>query len=419
VTDLPTPDLAATDLNVADASALERMHAVRPMWRGVALARDVIAFPGRAILHAGPPVRLGALARPLVNSAMMAILYEGWAQDTASAAALLDCGAVQLVPAQDHRVMVPLAAVLSPNMAVQVVADARNPDNVAFSPLNGGMARAQRLGLAAPQVLTHLRWINGNLAATLDIIADRDVPLIDIADAALLDGDDCHSRTGAATRRLVQAIAPRLGGDTPERRFLDKASGFFLNLWMAAVKCVGVAGAGEGSSLITALGGNGIETGLKLGGSGDRWFVAAAEPPAGTLLAGFADADRLGAIGDSALVDAMGFGAMTAGSLPDPTRPPNALSALLPTEHAGFTRSRIRLGIPARAVVAHATPPDIVLGILDRAGKGGRIGRVLQFVAHGGDARQIDRERAERQQDRHREQEPKRHRAALRRERRS
>lgn len=372
----PAPLLrgADTELHAADRAALQRMHAVRPVWRGVALAHDVIRFPERTVLHAGPPVRPGAVAAPILNSAAMAILFEGWARDVDAARAMLERGEVKLRPAQDFGAMVPLAAVLSPNMAAQIVADAADPANAAISPLNGGMARAQRLGLAAPQVLTHLRWINGNLAATLDIIADRDVPLIDIADAALLDGDDCHSRTGAATRRLVQAIAPRLGGDTPERRFLDKASGFFLNLWMAAVKCVGVAGAGEGSSLITALGGNGIETGLKLGGSGDRWFVAAAEPPAGTLLAGFADADRLGAIGDSALVDAMGFGAMTAGSLPDPTRPPNALSALLPTEHAGFTRSRIRLGIPARAVVAHATPPDIVLGILDRAGKGGRIG---------------------------------------------
>ena len=100
--------------------------------------------------------------------------------------------------------MVPLAAVLSPNMAVQVVADARNPDNAVFSPLNGGMALAQRLGLCGRQVLSHLRWINGNLAATLEIVADRDIPLIEIADAALADGDDCHARTAAATSRLVQ-----------------------------------------------------------------------------------------------------------------------------------------------------------------------------------------------------------------------
>ena len=80
--------------------------------------------------------------------------------------------------------MVPLAAVLSPNMAVQVVADARNPENVVFSPLNGGMTFSQRFGLCGRQVLSHLRWINGNFAATLEIVADQEIPLIDIADAA-------------------------------------------------------------------------------------------------------------------------------------------------------------------------------------------------------------------------------------------
>jgi hypothetical protein len=371
---MPTVDKFRSDLHPTDHDALERMHAVCPVWRGIALARDVVAFPGRVILHAGPPVTPGRVAQPLANSAIMAILYEGWAQDEASAAAMLDRGDVGLLPAQDHRAMVPLAAVLSPNMAVQVVADAERLDNFVVSPLNGGMALAQRLGLCSRQVLSHLRWINGNLAASLEIVADRDVPLIDIADAALVDGDDCHSRTGAATGRLVQVLAPRLGGDTPERRFLDKASGFFLNLWMAAVKCIAKAGEGERSSLVTALGGNGLEVGLKLGGQGERWIVAPATPPSGSLLPGHTENDCLGAIGDSALIDAMGFGAMTSASLPGVEPSSNVLASLLPRQHSSFQRSRIHIGMPARRIVDRGVVPDIVLGILDQSGRGGRVG---------------------------------------------
>lgn len=373
---LPTSTAGKVEsaLDPADRDALGRMHAVRPVWRGVALARDVIAFPGRTILHAGPPVIPGRIAQPLANSAVMAILYEGWARDEASAAAMLARGDVQLLPAQDNRAMVPLAAVVSPNMAVQVVADERALDNFVISPLNGGMALAQRLGLCGRRVLSHLRWINGNLASTLEIIADRDIPLIDIADAALLEGDDCHSRTAAATSRLVKALAPRLGGDTPERRFLDRASGFFLNLWMAAVKCIATAGEGDGSSVITALGGNGIEVGLKLGGRSGDWIVAPATPPAGSLLPGYGDDDRLGAIGDSALVDAMGFGAMAEVSLLRAAPASAGRAGLLPMRHDGFERSRIHIGMPARAIIAEQAAPDIVLGILDRNGRGGRIG---------------------------------------------
>jgi len=360
---------AAADLHSADRKALERMHAVRPVWRGVTIARDVVDFPDRTILHAGPPTRRGAIAQPLANSAVMSILFEGWAKDAAAAAAMLGTGAVQLRPAQEHRAMVPLAAVLSPNMAVQVVADAQNPDNAVFSPLNGGTAFAQRFGLCGRQILSHLRWINGNLAAALEIIADQEIPLIDIADAALEEGDDCHARTAAATKRLVRIIGPRLGGDTPERRFLDRSSGFFLNLWMAAVKCIATAGEGEGSSIITALGGNGVEVGLKLGGLADRWFVASAEPPSGGLLPGHGKDDRIGAIGDSALVDALGFGAMTSVSLPSDDATSALAVNLLPLRHPTFPRTRIHVGMPARNIVRHAAAPGIVLGILDRSGR--------------------------------------------------
>ncbi|MCP1768634.1 oxamate carbamoyltransferase subunit AllG family protein [Bradyrhizobium japonicum] len=369
-----TGNVLDTSLHAADADALKRMHAVRPVWRGIALARDVIPFSGRTILHAGPPVRPGRIAQPLANCAIMAMIYEGWAQDVTSAAAMLDRGEVQLLPAQDQRAMVPLAAVVSPNMAVQVVADAHDTENVTFSPLNGGMALAQRLGLCNRQVLSHLRWINGNLASTLEIIADRDVPLIDIADAALADGDDLHSRTISATRRFVQVLAPRLGGDTPERRFLDKASAFFLNIWMAATKCIASAGQGEASSLVTALGGNGVDVGVKVGGQADRWFTTAASPPSGSLAEGFKNEDRLGAIGDSALLDAMGFGAMSAVSMRGAGLVAGDLAGLLPCPHDAFTRSGLHLGMPARNIIAQGSTPEIVLGILDRNGKNGRIG---------------------------------------------
>jgi Protein of unknown function (DUF1116) len=364
----------STDLHPADREALRRMHAAAPVWRGVTLACDAMAFPDRTILHAGPPVRGGAIAQPLAHSAIMAILFEGWAKDARDAAAMLEAGEVLLRPAQDHRAMVPLAAVLSPNMAVQVVADAQNPDNVLFSPLNGGMTFAQRFGLCGQQILSHLRWINGNLAATLQIIADQEIPLIDIADAALQEGDDCHGRTAVGTNRLIHIIASRLGGDTPERRFLDRSPGFFLNLWMAAVKCIATAGEGEGSSIITGLGGNGVEVGLKLGGTGDRWFVTVAEPPSGSLQSGHREEERLGAIGDSALVDALGFGAMASTSPPANDGPAAPLVDLLPLQHPMFSRAKLRVGIPARNIVRHASPPRIVLGILDRSGKSGRIG---------------------------------------------
>jgi hypothetical protein len=230
------------------------------------------------------------------------------------------------------------------------------------------MAKAQRLGLAGPGILSHLRWINGNLAATLSIVADRDVPLLPIADTALAAGDDCHGRTVEGSRLVVEAIGPRIGSDTLERHFLNGAPGFFLNLWMAAVKLIAAGAEIPGSSLITAMGANGTQTGIKLGGAPGRWITVPAAPPEGPLVDGAGPDDRLGAIGDSALVDVMGFGAMLAAAGRAPHERP------LPLEHPAFVQSHARVGLPAAALVAHATPPRIALGILDRTGRRGRIG---------------------------------------------
>lgn len=364
------------DIPAQDRAALARMHAVDPVWRGMALARDVIAFDdARTILHAGPPVQSGNIAEPLLNSMVAAALFEGWTGGVASAREMIANGDIRLVPAQDRSAMVPLAAVLSPNMMVNVVCDANDPDNRVFSPINGGSAYEARFGLGGEKPLAYLRWVNGNLGATLAIIADRDIRLLPIVDAALARGDDGHGRTAKASEGIVAALAPRLGVDTLERRFLDVAPGFFLTLWMAACKCIARAGEGEGSSIITALGGNGIDVGVQVGAMPGRWWVRPAAPPDGALEAGFAPDDRLGAIGDSALVDALGFGAMLPSVNPEGNR-------LLPLLHPAFQAFPLAVGSTVRAIRSEGPSLTIALGILDRSGRKGRIGGGLYRAPH-------------------------------------
>ncbi|WP_129559470.1 oxamate carbamoyltransferase subunit AllG family protein, partial [Bordetella pertussis] len=70
-------------------------------------------------------------------------------------------------PAQDHRCVVPLAAILSPSQHVQVVRDAAE----------------------------HLRWLNGPFAEQLRAGCEAGIDLVELADQALAAGDDCHGRT--------------------------------------------------------------------------------------------------------------------------------------------------------------------------------------------------------------------------------
>lgn len=373
--------------NEADALAFDAIARVRPRLADLRPAGEAIDFPARTVLHAGPPFEnAAAVPAPVANSAAAALVFEGWAGDRSDALAMLADGRIRLAPAQDHRCAVPLASVLSPSQQVQVVHDAAGTAGPACAPLNGGSGPALRLGLPGPEVVAHLRWLNGPFADAIRPACRRGIDLLPIADQALADGDDCHGRTQAATALLMQvfALPPGEGPSSEARRFLSASPSFFLNLWMAAVKCMlGAAEGIAGSAFVTAMGGNGVQMGLQLAARPGRWYTAASSPPAGKLEDGVAESDRLPAIGDSALIEAFGLGAMAFAHAPLQLQalgawlpePPEALArALLWDAHPAFATSHARCGLSARAVATTRKAPVVALGVLDARGERGRIG---------------------------------------------
>ena len=375
----------------ADTKSLNALLAVDPVWVDLAPAQEAFGLANNMILHAGPPFSGDNICKPVVNSAAMAVLYEGWAKTEEEAENLVFSGEILLCPAQDYGVVVPLASVLTSSMAVHVVADSRNTANRVYAPLNGGSGPALRLGMAGRPVVEHLKWLNSDLAQYLRTSAKTGINTIKIADEALARGDDCHGRTIEATKLLVKEITHAAGtGSKRIQDFFDSSPGFFLNLWMAASKCI-LTGADEipDCSVIVALGGNGVDVGLKISGLPDRWFTAPASPPTGSLDPGRTLEDRLGAIGDSAVVDALGLGAMTMHLAPAQEE---ALGKFMPESsealgrkimshiHPEFSRSHPRTGLTARQVAQVQSSLAVSLGIIDREGKHGRIGGGISVV---------------------------------------
>jgi len=376
------PDVSS--LSHADRTAMDRLLSVRPRWRGLATAREAIGIDGCVALHAGPPLT-GPPCRPIANSIAAAAVFEGWADTLESALRMVATGEIELRAAQDEGAVVPLAAVLTPSMIVQIVADAQGQSRAAVAPLNGGGGPALRLGTATPAVVEHLRWLNGTLAQELAPLADTGVDLIPIADAALAEGDDCHGRTAAATRRLFALVCATRGEVTePVRRFFETGPSFFLNLWMAACRCMAEAACGiAGSSLVVAIGANGKEIGVKLAGAPRDWVTSPAAVPSGALMPGFRTADCLAAIGDSALVDALGFGAMAMHHAPAQQEVlarfmPEASEVLgariFAVKDSRFAKANIRTGSLAHTLAEDGRPLAVALGILDRNGVAGRVG---------------------------------------------
>ena len=379
-------------IHPADQIAVERILNMEPVWNGLDTAADALDLPANVLLHAGPPFdSVRQICRPILNSACVAAVFEGLCGDFNQAENKIAHGEIILKPAQDHQVVAPLAAVVSASMPLHRIQDRKNPGFSIYTPINGGSRPALRTGQRSNVVLHHIRWLNQSFADFLrDGMGDA-IPLIPIALAGLREGDDCHGRTAASTRNLIARIQSGYADQYPEAtpdpdilEFMEASPSLFLNLWMAASKIMTMAASGiQNSSLVTAMGGNGVEMGIQIAGLPGQWFTMPAQPPRGKFDLDVPMNRALGAIGDSAVVEGFGLGAMVVRLSPEQAR---IFADYLPTgfeqrclqlpviDYPGFQDMGIRLGLTARSVAELGEGPIVGLGILDNMGELGRLG---------------------------------------------
>ncbi len=377
-----------TPLNTQqDQLAFDYTMVGEPVWNRIEFARDVLPLEDNFLLHAGPPFEEEPPTRPILNSACVAAVYDGLADDLDTAEKMILNGDIKLFPAQDFNVVTPLAAVVSPSMPLQTIYDAHRGLVRTFSPINGGNAPAARLGLKSMKVVEHLKWLNSEFAEALASSLAEGISLISIASQSLAMGDDCHGRTAQATRILTGELMDRSEVGSINTRcmaFFSNCPSLFLNLWMAATKCLLVLGENvPKSSLITSAGGNGRKVGIKLSSDPDKWFTTDAKPPKGPFDVDVPNSRALGAIGDSTLVDIYGLGAMVIHLDPVihqkmtpflPSDFPDIRKNLMTGDHIGFQGLGIKLGITAQRVVELKKCPVVSLGIIDKDGLEGRLG---------------------------------------------
>jgi hypothetical protein len=321
-------------------------------------------LPAFVLLHAGPPFR-GELPPPVLNSAVQAVLFEQWAADDTAARELLLSGEIQLQPAQDHGIVTPLAQVVSASMLLVAV---RQQDQVCHAPIIEGPAPALRFGSAAPECLERLRAIGGWLAGAVAPLVRREPPAIDeLIRVAVGAGEECHSRTAAANEALVSA----LHGLAAEHAALLRASpAFVLPVLMAAA----AAALRTRGSVIEAIGGNGVDFGVRRRGS-RTWRHVPAKAPRGVRVPGAETRTPLGAIGDSAVIDFCGLGGQALSAAPQlaaewsEVLPADALTrrAQLLDPHTGI--------VDPERIARTGLAPLINLAIIDRDGQAGLIGR--------------------------------------------
>ena len=380
---------SSRDLTPADRKAFDRMIRCRPNLCRICNVGDLFDLQGLVVLHAGPAIEDSSnLSEPLANAVVVAILFEGWASDQSTARRLLKDGRIILKAAQDFGAVTPLAAVISPSMLVLVVEDLEKIGKPIVTPLNGGARNALRFGIANRPTLENIRWLNSHLGPAMAAAIDKPIDLLELAARALDAGDDCHGLTTEGTKLLGRALSQErgwkiLGGQVT--RFMSVAESFFLNVWMAASRCILSAAEDiSGSSLVVGMGGNGHHFGIRLAHEPRKWTSTLSSPPLGPWQDS-SDLSALGAIGDSAVIEGLGLGAM---SWLQRERIPMEMKKFLPVNKLDIIRNLLvgrheklqsNIGLIARDIVKAGVSIPISLGVLDRKGEGGLAGRGIYF----------------------------------------
>jgi hypothetical protein len=191
-----------------------------------------------------------------------------------------------------------------------------------------------------------------------------------------------------------------LGIDEPRADVVDAVnfiSGndhFFLNLVMAAGKATADAAAGiESSSIVVAMARNGTEFGIRLSGTGERWFIGPAQSVRGLYLPGFSASDANPDIGDSTITETVGVGGFAMAAAPAVVSfvggsPQDALAATNSMYEIAWGESRhykvpalgfrgTPLGVDCRAVVQTGVLPVVNTGIAHREPGIGQVGAGL------------------------------------------
>jgi Protein of unknown function (DUF1116) len=371
---------------VANAAAMKRLQAVRPNWRDVRFARDALGLPERTLLHAGPPYADPSRpSAPVLSSAILCCVYEGWAADEQAAAQLIASGRVKLVSAQSYEVVTPLAAVISSGTALVEIAD--GDGNAAWCLLGSGAGPQIRFGSRDPAVIERMKWRDKVLAPALAAaLAAGSIDLIPLARTGLDHGDDLHARTTAASVALRDVISPRLN-DPDIDAMLRQTPLFFLTLWMAACHLMMSAAARDAdpsTTLVVALAGNGIDIGIRLAGRPTHWTTTVAAAPAGPRIDPSVLTPAAALTGDSGVIDAAGFGAQALMLAPEPAAafepwlPPDwrrEQACLYAGVHPCF--ADLRCGLDAASVVSQNAAPLAAIAMIGADGRSGLLGRGL------------------------------------------
>lgn len=391
--------IAADNQEVTD-----KIKNAQPFLIDVVPAKTVIAELNesqKTLLHAGPPIEWSEMTGPMQGSCIGAALFERWATNEEEARHLLESGEVRFMPCHHVQAVGPMGGITSANMPVFVVEN-RLTGNRAYCILNEGIGKVLRFGAYSQEVIDRLDWIKDVLGPTIAKalqLTEEGINLNVLIARSITMGDEFHQRNIAATLNFLKEIAPLIiQTDIPEDqkyeviKFLADTDQFFLNIMMATGKAI-VDGARSETkgTVVTTMTRNGVNFGIRIAETEDEWHIAPVNTPKGLYFTGFTEADGNPDIGDSAITETVGVGAMAmvaapgvtrfvgAGGFEDALETSNEMAKICLGHNSTFSIPTwdfqgTCLGIDIRKVVETGITPVINTGIAHKEAGVGQVG---------------------------------------------
>jgi hypothetical protein len=392
---------AVQKIELANREALRTILDGQPVLVDVQPAGSVIEGLGRnVILHSGPPISWERMCGPMRGAVCGIALFEGWVADLDDAARAAASGRFAFHPNHHFGAVGPMTGMTTMSQPVMIVEN-KAFGNRAYCTINEGLGKVMRFGGNDAEVLERLRWIADVLGPALSaaLTASGGLGLKSIIARGLAMGDEMHQRNVACSALFLREIAPSLARTSRDRdtlaevmAFIGRNDQFFLNVAMAMGKAMTDPASGiDGSSIVTVMCRNGTDFGVRVSGTGDRWYTAPVEMPVGLFFPGYSQRDANPDMGDSAIVETIGLGGFAmatapavagfvgAGSARDAANYTNAMYEITVGRNAEWTMPNLDFagvptGIDIRKVLATGQAPVINTGIAHREAGVGQVG---------------------------------------------
>ena len=310
----------------ANQAAFQKITSGQPVWVGVRQAGEVIPhFTKNTVLHAGPPIPFESMVAAMQGGIVGACIFEGLGSGREEIVQKIKAGEIRLVPGLDMSAPCGAMAATSFSMPVAVVEDQAN-HTVGYAALQEGPStEALRWGVYNQKVAERWLWLRDELAPALNAALKLcgGINLRTVISRSLQMGDENHSREQAANLMISMQLAPYLVQSVPDKaakilQFLYGAERFALHILMAgAMSVLKSIKEDENCSIVWAMGGNGIDLGIKVAALGDKWFTAPApHANAKYLNPAWTDEDAEAFTGDSCVMEAYGLGGFAAAASP-------------------------------------------------------------------------------------------------------